>query len=260
MKHPRPKYVLEFFQTDFPKRRLAEWYQWEFLRRNPEYQADYKKFERKHGEWLSAHGYWYDLTKRPKWTKSVERYFYTKIAPELVGLCVKWRVADLHPPKWRFAHHDDLILKKAERPSSPATGHAPELNWDYSLMKEFLEMGFTGQGGAAKRYGHLFLVEFDLTWPTKDSLDFAKRVLVRARNNYHEEVRDRGEHPPAGRRRFQNYDAHLKVWDLKQKGKSLSQIAELLFGLEDTEPARQRVVDHLKAARTLISGQYTEIR
>src|ERR1700733_305601 len=259
MKPARPKYDLEFFYTSFPQRYLVGWYQWEFLRRNSEYRKDYRKFKSDHGKWLGRKGYWYDFTKRPKWSKTDEQFFYATIAPEIVRLCVKWRIADLHPPQWRFSKQGKWRYK-LKKSSEPATGLSPELNWDYALRQELLELGFTGQGGNARRYGHLILVEFDLKWPMKDQLDFANRVLKRAQHNYKVGLQQRGDHFPSGRRRFEDYDIHLKVWDLTKKGKGLAQIAQELFPGNHSEGILQKVRDHLDAARRLISGHYTEIR
>jgi hypothetical protein len=259
MKPARPEYALEFFYTSFPQRDLVEWYKWEFLRRNPEYRADYKKFEQDHGAWLRRNGYWYDLSKRPHWTRSDEKHFYTRIAPTIVRLCIKWHVGDLHPPQRRFPK-DSTGRFVAERPSGPATGFPPELNWDRPLMIKLFESGFTGTGGNARRYGHLMVVEFDLKWPMKDQLDFAKRVLIRAQENYKTGLQERGEHFPIGRRRFRDYDTHLKAWDLKQRDKSVAEIARTLFPTDHVDSVLQKVRDHLKAAQQLISGRYTEIR
>jgi hypothetical protein len=259
MKPARPKYDLEFFYTSFPVRDLVDWYKWEFLRRNSEYRADYKKFQDDHGKWLDRKGYWYDLGKRPKWTSRDERLFYAKIAPDIVRLCVKWYIADLHPPQWRFPKVQKGRYE-LNRSHQPATSVPPELNWDHRLVKEVLERGFTGEGGNARRYGHLLLVEFDLRWPLKDQLDFAKRVLKRAQNSYSDALQERGERFPSGRRRFEDYATHLRVWDLRKKGKSVAQIAQDLFPTNHYGSALQKVQDHLDAAQRLISGHYTEIR
>jgi hypothetical protein len=261
MKQPRPRYQLEFLYTSFPNRHRAEWFKWEFLRRNSEYRDDYKKFVDAHGAWLRAKGYWYDLSMRPNWTVSNEKYFYRNIAPEIVRLCVKWSVGDLHPPGWRFSKERQQGMFRLERPSGSATGFPPELNWDHALQLELLGMGFTGTGGNARRYGHLVLVEFDLQWPMKDLVDFARRVLVRAQENYKDRLQEQGYDFPAGRRRFEDYRTHLKVWDLKhRKSKQEREIAGIVFGKYPPDFGRRLVRDHLKAAERLISGGYKEIR
>ena len=259
MKPIRPRYDLELFITSFPKRRQAEWYKWEFLRRNPNYRLDYKQFIAAHEKWLARKGYWYDLSKRPHWTRSDEKYFYAKIAPEIVRLCVKWDIGDLHPPNWTFSKTGQGQFRLT-RPSGAATGFSPELNWDHRLMKELFEMGFTGSGGNARRSGHLMLVEFDLKWPMKDLVDFAKRVLARAQENYRTGLQEEGKRYPTGRRRFEDYDLHLKIWDQHQRGRKPNEIAKTIFPNHAGESGLNRVRDHLKSAKKLISGHYREIR
>jgi hypothetical protein len=171
---------------------------------------------------------------------------------------VKWRISDLHPPRWRFPKGRSRRFAPQGQ-SQPATDSAPELNWDFGLTDEMQEMRFTGSGGSAKRFGHLFLVEFDLKWPMKDRLDFAKRVLKRARDNYKSGITERGGRVPKGRRRFEDYDAHLKVWDLHRRSESPAQIANELFPRHHGDSVLQKVRDHLDAAQRLISGHYTEI-
>lgn len=127
-------------------------------------------------------------------------------------------------------------------------------------MKVLFEMGFTGSGGNARSYGHLVLVEFDLKWPMKELLDFAQRVLARARENYKNGLQQQGERYPTGRRRFEDYDIHLKVWDLKRRGKTTTEIAEAAFPKDRRDSALQKVRDHLKSAKKLIGGHYKEIR
>jgi len=259
MKPTRPKYVLEFFYTSFPERDKAEWYKWEFLRRNKQYRADYKKFEDSFGAWLRRKGYWYEYNKRPKWSPSDEKYFYTAIAPVIVRLCVKWGVGDLHPPQRKFKKIRQGEFRE-DRPSGPATGFRPELNWDFRLIKELWGMGFTGTGGNARRYGHLVLLEFDLIWPKRDLLHFAKRVLVRAQENYRDELREQGMRFPMGRHRFEDYDTHLRIWDLEHSGKTVKEISRMVFPSDHADSVLQKVRDHLKSAKRFISGSYKEIR
>lgn len=259
MKPARPPYELEFFVTSFPERRLAEWYQWEFLRRNPEYRADYKRFVDTHGKWLGRKGYWNDLSRSLKWTKADEKYYFSKIVPDIVLLCAKWRISDVDPPERRYAKNGGGRFRP-DRPSRPATGLEPELIWDYPLMKELIGLGFTGRGGSARRKGHLLLIEFDLKWPLKDQVDYTKRILKRALDNYNFMSQKHRKRIPTGRRRFDDYDIHLKAWDLNERGKSAAQIARKLFPLDHGDSALQKVRDHVDAARRLICGRYTEIR
>ncbi len=252
-------YRTEFIYTSHPVPKEVAWYKWEFLRRNPEYRADYEKFTKKFGSWFSRRGYWYDSDRREaKWTKSDEDYFYAKIAPAIAQLCHKWQISNLFPPDWRFSRKRETRTV-GTRELAPPTGIAPELNWDFGYMMQLLEMGFTGTADSACRYRNLVRVEFDLNRPMKDLVWYAKYVLTRALANYRAELQELRLTPPSGRRRLEDYATHLRVWDLKQKGKSVTEIATSEFSVERRDTALQKVRDHLKAAQRLISGGYSEI-
>jgi hypothetical protein len=97
----------------------------------------------------------------------------------------------------------------------------------------------------------------------KDMIDYAKRALAFALNTYFDELEELDIPRTKSRRRFVDYDRHLKVWDLKQKGKSVPEIASIVFPTEVHDVGRsavlQKVRDHIAAARKLISAQYKEI-
>jgi hypothetical protein len=256
----RPNFGIEFIYTQHPVPHQVAWYKWEFLRRNREYRADHKQFIDTFGSWFRRRGFWYDHDRREEqWTKADEDHFYDNIAPAIGRLCEKWKIGNLYPPKWQF-DRKHARRKIGSREISPPTGIAAELNWDFDVMRELLEMGFTGTADSARRYRSLVLIEFDLNRPMKDLMWYAKYVLTRALENYKAELLDLGlEIPRGGRRRLGDYEVHLAVWDLKQRGKSVSDIAAVTFPAEDPNSALQKVRDHLKAAQKLISGGYAEI-
>jgi hypothetical protein len=255
----RPRYGLEFIYTEHPVPHQVAWYKWEFLRRNAGYRADYRQFVQKFGTWFASRGYWYDYDRRQdEWSKADENYFYRNIAPVIGKLCAKWHVGNLFPPKWRFDKRNGIRLK-GSRELGPPTAIAADLNWDFQVMKEIVDMGFTGTADSARRYRNLLLIEFDLDRPMKDSIRYAKYVLQRAQENYATERAELGLIPKQRRRRLEDYDMHLVVWDMKQQGKSVSEIAAHKFAVEARHSAIQKVRDHLRVAEKLISGGYAEI-
>jgi hypothetical protein len=257
----RPNFGIEFIYTEHPVPHQVAWYKWEFLRRNHEYRADHKQFIDTFGSWFRRRGFWYDHDRREgQWTKADEDHFYDNIAPAIAQLCEKWKIGNLYPPKWKF-NRKHARRKIGSREIGPPTGIAAELNWDFDVMRELLEMGFIGTADSARRYRNLVLIEFDLDRPLKDLTWYAKYVLTRALENYKTELSDLGLRTPrGGRRRLEDYDAHLTIWDMKQSGKSIPEIAASKFSAEDRDAALQKVRDHLKAAQKLISGGYSEIR
>jgi hypothetical protein len=257
MKQSPPKYRTGFIYTSYPGPHKVAWYKWEFLRRNPEYHADYNKFLDTFGPWFEKRCYWYDEeTRAATWTKADEDYFYAKIFPTISRLCHKWRIGNLFPPDWRFNRKTGLRRVAGDREMFPPTSIAPELNWDLHHMSDLIEMGFTGTADSAHQYGNLVRIEFNLNWPMKDLVKYAKYVLGRAMENYKDELKEAGLKIPKSRRRFEDYDLHLTVWDLREKGKSPTEIVGLVPGVHNI----QNVQDHLKAARNMISGGYSEIR
>ena len=260
MKPAHPNYDFEFIYTTHPVPYEVAWYKWEFLRRNPEYQADFKKFIHKFGSWFSRKGYWFDHDRRDaNWTKSDENYFYAKIAPVIARICQKWQTGNLFPPEWQFDKNLET-RKIGSRVVGPPTGIPPELNWDFGVMRQLLERGFTGTADSARRYRNLLLIEFDMKRPMKDLVKYAKYVLTRAMKNYEQECQELGLKSSKSRRRFTDYHTHLRIWDLKQENKTNLEIASLIFPRELPDIARQKVRDHLKTAQKLISGHYKGIR
>src|SRR6185437_15263876 len=79
---------------------LVHWYQWEFLRRNPEYQRDYGKLATKFSNWFRKNGFWYERNKA--WTKRKQDFFYRRICQHLNQICLKWQITDPFPPNWSF--------------------------------------------------------------------------------------------------------------------------------------------------------------
>ena len=263
MKRARPKGTpaIEFLSSGHrPLLIKVWWYKWEFLRRNPEYKADYSEFMARFGAWFRRRGFWFDTKRRLRaWTKKDEGYFRTEIAPVITRLCQKWQVATLCPPDWQFGREDGRHqFRRGEFEFLP-TSLEPGQNWAGEEIQALLDLGFTGVSGVARRHRNHFLVEFDLELPMKDLLECSKRALRSGQESYRTELREQKVRPSAARRRFEDYDDHLKAWDLSQEGKSAAEIARILFGSERLY-GKQRVREHLKAARKLINERYQEIR
>jgi hypothetical protein len=256
-RHPPPK-VTSIYVPPPPRRIEVYWYRWEFLRRNPEYRADYQEFTKRFGAWLNLKGYWYEDDPRKSWTKLDEKYFRSKILPYLLALSGKWRLSTLVPPKWQFDLKTGMCTTGPDTLEIP-TMVAPGWEWE-DTIEEIMQLGFTGTTDTAKRYQSVLLAEFDLRWPTKDLLDYASRLFAYARKNYESELRQKGVAIPHERRQLQNYGDNLRIWDLKQEGKDIEEIAELVFPRDHRDSALQKVRDRLRAAQRLISGHPQEIR
>lgn len=210
------------------------------------------------GPWFEKRGYWYDYDRRlAYWTKSDEDYFYARIAPRILALCQKWEIGNFFPPNWKFDKAKGIHRISGYEWGLP-TGISAEMNWDLDFLSKLSAWGFTSNVTSGRRHKNILAVEFDLNWPMKDLITHVKRLLASGQKSYRKELAEHGIRPRRGRRRLQDYDEHLKIWDLRQKRWTLTQIAENVFG-DKSEFGVGRVRDHLKAARKLISGHYREI-
>jgi hypothetical protein len=241
----------------------AALYRWEFLRRNPQYCADYNEFMHCFGAWLKRKGRRWPPSEmdRANWTKSEQRYFRTKVEPVLTQLCRKWQVSDLFPPEfgleeWRQGHEND---GNGEGALFPPTRISSSMEADVPSNGELKRMGFLGTGNVTRHLENLLLIQVDLNSPMKDLLDHTSVILKFAQKNYRRDIDARGVKLPRRRRRFEDYVLHLKIWDLKKEGKRNSEIARLVFPNLSVQSALSKVRDHLKAANKLISGHYREI-
>jgi hypothetical protein len=52
------------------------WYQWEFLRRNPDYKRDYDELMARFGPWFRKRGFWYQLQRGDAKYASRDLLFY----------------------------------------------------------------------------------------------------------------------------------------------------------------------------------------
>jgi hypothetical protein len=238
----------------------AEKYRWEFLRRNPKFVADYNGFMDSIGPWLKRKGPWGGLgTDTENWAKSNKKYFHAKIEPVLTELCRKWQVREIFPPEldWEEAL---LASQREDQRMLPPSWFPVDENGDSRKIRELKEMGFMGKGQMTKVCENHLLIQFDLNSPMKDLWEYAKGILSSAQRTYRKEMEKQGVKLPRGRRRFNDYQLHLRVWDLKHEGKSNAETAKSIFPKYSRDSALSRVRDHLKAANKLISGHYREIR
>jgi hypothetical protein len=77
------------FQDEYP----PEWFQWEFLRRNEEYQRDHARFERQFGGWFKEHGYWWAKTG-PAYSHEDLFFLYSVIGPVARNICKRWGISE----------------------------------------------------------------------------------------------------------------------------------------------------------------------
>src|SRR5712692_7118161 len=88
--------------------RQVKWYQWEFIRRNPQYRGDFRGFMDRFGPWFQERGFWYD---RVEYQGEDQDYFFKVISPAEHEICRKWGINWLCPPDWSFPRSGSYLDK-----------------------------------------------------------------------------------------------------------------------------------------------------
>ncbi len=266
------------WSREIQKARLARSYQWEFLRRNPEYQCDYDKLLNRFGAWFEKKGFWYERNKAYEVPDSA--FFYNRICPFLKEICRKWRISDPFTPDWTFDSHGEHEYAPGWRAYLP-TGYTAEqaaAEWDYPpvriekhgkqsfLVRADTPMNKQPRGREARQSDVRFVwLKLDVTRPQKLLLaDVLSAVRFHQRKYAH--LLKRLQAAPKRRRRLDQYALYLQVWDLRERQHlSFPTIAKQIYPREyashpkPKNPIIQRVADHYARARALVFGGYTEI-
>jgi hypothetical protein len=254
-------------------------FQWEFLRRNPDYQRDYDALIQKFGPWFNEKGYWYEHNK-PYMPRDYV-FLVNEIYPVLKEICRKWEVTDPFPPHWTFDSHGIHEYAPGWREFVPTgqTAEGAAHLWDcgpielVDIKGELPPFGsryrsLSTEAAARKRdqrqndYRNVYL-RLDATRPTSELLRQTKKRIEIHRKKY-SGIFSESSPQQKTRRRLGQYPLYLKTWDLRSQGKTFSEIARQLYPREDSAYSRrslvQRVIDHYKRAKELIMGGYKELR
>jgi len=217
------------------------WYQWEFLRRNPDYRHDHEAFVAQFGDWFREKGFWYDrdvVYAREDWN-----FFCKEIAPRAAEICGKWHVENPFSPDWTFdksGRHEYKPEKCAYLPTGRSAESASS-SWRF-LERMPIERGELPREADRKlrllrertqkdpyRYVQVTL---DVTQPLKKLLEKTRRQIQFGQERYEHMVGDKKGKERTRRRRLDQYDKYLEIWDLRQKGLKFSQIAQRVFPRE----------------------------
>jgi hypothetical protein len=269
-------------EREFQERRQIRWYQWEFLRRNPDYKRDYDELMAKFGPWFRKRGFWYQAQRGDaQYTRRESLFYYNKIWPALREICTKWSISDPFPPEWTFDEFGFHAYAPRRFVSLP-TGYKSEdaeFLWNtgpVELVRDNRRGAFTerfkiqqrsakeSQGKLRAPDSHLLLLRVDVTRPQKELLpDILSAIRL------HRDKLSRAGSPDVttkrGRRRLDQYSVYIRAWDLRQKGRSFREIAQEIYPKEyphhpaPRNPITQRVLDHFRRAETLIHGGYKEL-
>jgi hypothetical protein len=241
-------------------------YRWEFLRRNQEFRRDVDQFVSKFASWFRDRGWWYD--PEVKYCESDKKYWSTAIHPNLWRILSKWDVAGLVPYDWQFNPSGkyelrqgvsvDLPGRKMETRSGDVRRlHESEFSWFAERLQAYRSGEVVNGESLPESYlDRTIILSVDIAYSVGSNLAKIEAEIRNARREYKAKHGSLGRQERRPRRRFEQYDDYLKVWDLKQSGLSLAKIALEFYPDID---ALERVRDHHRRAKELIGGQYREI-
>jgi hypothetical protein len=265
----------------------VRYYQWEFLRRNTEYQREFDSFMSKFGRWFKAKGFWYERNKA--YTDHDFIFYYNSICPVLQDICGKWHISQPLPHDWKFDFTRGRHYYSSREYVGLPTGYTSEAAaalWDggdieitglsgdtseafrrpYRIKHKKQKLNTAKesaveQSGSDQRY---LTVRLDISHSKEDLLRDVVNALQFHRNQNRQFFA--AIEKQKSRRRLDQYDHDLKVWDMRQSGSTFPEIAQQIYEREyRSHPSRknpivQRVTDHYRRADKLIRGGYKDLR
>jgi hypothetical protein len=269
-------------ERDFQERQKIRWYQWEFLRRNPDYKRDYDELMAKFGPWFRKRGFWYQVQRgHAQYTRHDSLFYYNKIWPALKELSAKWCISDPFPPEWtfdEFGFHAYVPRRLVSLPTGYTSEDAAFL-WNTGPVElvrgnrrgDFIERFKMRQRAVKESQGkmrvpdsHLLLLQVDVTRPQKELVPDILSA-IRLHRDKLSRAGSLAVTTKRARRRLDQYSIYIRVWDLRRKGRSFREIAQEIYPKEyphhpaRKNPINQRVLDHFRRAETLIHGGYKEL-
>jgi len=245
-------------------------YRWEFLRRNAEFRRDFDAYFTKYSEWYSAHGWWYDPEVR--YSKDELRYLRETIHTSqgtiylnkaTFGMEHKWDVSEPVPYDWefdgsgRYELRPGVFVEIPDRFMRRVAGDVgrlseSELRGESERRTSVADADVVG----ADYWDQDIYLRVRITFSVETLMAKIEAEIRKARREYKQKYGPLPRKELRPRRRFDQFEMYLKVWDLKQQGLSLSKIAKQLYpGMH----ALDRVTDHYRRAKELIGGGYREL-
>ena len=227
---------------------LAMWYRWEFLRRNAKYAAEVETFESSMLEWRLRN---VDLHKQIYAKTDADwKVFCDSIAPEMKRISMAWKVTHPTSPTWSFSKTFEILITS-----------------DRNL--KLLPLPFDGSEDAWRLWDIEYEppAESEEEWDRRFLRDTAETCDAESESPTTLDLEDLDE-PRKGRRRFADFDVQLKAWDLRKDGRSVREIAKLMYPNEFEAYKKipssdnllfKRVRDHINRAQRRIDGGYREI-
>lgn len=270
-------------EREFQEWQKIRWYQWEFLRRNPDYKRDYYEFMARFGRWFRKRGFWYQLQRRDaEYTDRDLLFYYNNIWPALKAICAKWCISDPFPPEWTFNERGYYAYRPSRLVSLP-TGYTSEnaaALWDLEGPVELVSGNRSGafterlrrrepkikkaQEPSRAPDGLFLQIKIDVTRSQKELVAYITQA-IRLHRDKLSRIGSVSVTKTRTRRRLDQYPVYLRVWDLRQAGRTFREIAQEIYPKEyphhptPRDPINQRVQDHFRRAEALIHGDYKEL-
>ena len=275
-------------ERDFQEHQKIRWYQWEFLRRNPDYKRDYDEFMARFGPWFRKRGFWYQLQRGDaKYTSRDLLSYFNNIWPPIKEICAKWCISDPFPPEWTFdarGYHAYAPGRVVSLPTGYTSERAAFLwtTWNtgpvelvrgnqntpfsvrFKMQQRTINQVNKSQGKLHTPDPRLLLLTVDVTRPQKELVPDILSA-IRLHRDKLSRTASVSVTKTRTRRRLDQYPVYLRVWDLRQAGRTFPEIAREIYPKEyphhptPRDPINQRVQDHFRRAEVLIHGGYKEL-
>lgn len=253
------------YQITAQKYNLAQW-AWEFLRRNPEYQEDYERFDKlpsynrngsKTVKWYAYKAMWWHdpslrYCKHPilEDEDTIAEYFhrtgddspfYYSLEDHLIE---KWCIQsqEIYDPSYDDGETGFLTFQKYPKLltiSDPKDEYKTPIEND----NEFT-----------------VTLRFDLRYPIDRQLEDAKEELHLTRDALIEngsfDDLNSAQTIKKCKHHIKNFPIYLRAYDGKHAGASLSEIGKIIYPKLDPEISKKRASDAVKKATEYIQGEY----
>jgi hypothetical protein len=274
-------------EHQFREIQQLRYYQWEFIRRNPSYRLDYEAFVDNFGKWFSRRGFWYEREKN--YSDRDWIFYYNSICPVLKEICARWHICQPLSPEWEFDSKRGKHYYAPQKFVSLPTGYTAEeaaALWDSNgveivglshdkseaFSRPFITRSTRQQKNKTIRAKQskasdprFLMLQIDTSRSPEELLGEVVQALRLHRDRNRQFFGDSENHTRS-RRRLDQYDIDLKVWDMRKIGLTFPEIAKQLYTLEygsyppRKNPIVQRVADQHKRAEKLIFGGYKDLR
>jgi hypothetical protein len=245
-------------------------YRWEFVRRNPDFRKELDSFLAKFYPWFQEHGWWYD--PEVKYNRNEKLYFRETIEPIERSLLRRWQIETLVPYDWHFDGSGRYELRKGVIVN--LSGHRLDMEVRHGAMRRLdeaeleieskrrtpeycFEGEIRGDDVPDSYWDRHIYLSVDIGVSVKHAMREFVAEIRWARDEYKKKHgRLPGPRESRPRRRFDQFEEYLRVWDLKQEGLTLGEIA---VRLHPGQAAKDRVKDHYRRAKELIGGTYKKL-